>query len=109
MDPVTGEMVYATRQAAQYREALQDIVDRYGTIESFQDAMRDSGMTPEQEIAKAAPPVVPSVTAGPPAAASLAEFAQSMMAPSPLPVTAGAAQNAGPPALIPRRGTGTIG
>ena len=139
-DPVTGLMIYDTRQAAQYRKALQGIVRRYGTIESFQDAMRDSGIRPEQQLAKAAAPVVPNVMAGPPALsaeASLARFAQSMMAPGPpinpnapgpqgapggtvpgmpapmqpggpLPATAGVPQSARPPAGIPRRGTGTV-
>ena len=104
-DPVTGLMQYDTRQAAQYRHALQDIVDRYGSVESFQDAMRDSGMTPEHQLAKAAPPAAPNVMAAPSAEASLAQFAQDMMAPGRPPATVG---NAGPPALLPRRDSGTV-
>ncbi len=136
-DPATGEMVYHTRQAAEYREALLDIVDRYGDIESFKEAMRDSGVRPEQELAAAAAPAVPNVMAAPSAGASLMQFARNMMASGPpinpnaqgpqgapggavpgmpasmqpggsTPAVAGVVQNAGPPALVPRRGTGTV-
>ena len=107
-DPATGLTVYHTPQAAQYRDALQGIVDRYDSIENFQEAMRDSGVRPEQELAEAAPPAVPSFMAAPSAEASLAQFAQAMMAPGPLPAAPMPAQNAGVPALVPRRSTGTV-
>ena len=94
-DPATGLMEHDTRQAAQYREALRDIVDRYDSIESFQEAMRNSGAGQDPRLAPAAAPNVPgsyslangppapNPVAGVPAAVSLARFAQNMMAPGP--------------------------
>ncbi len=119
-DPVTGMMVFDTPQAAEYREALRDIVERYGSIESFQEAMRDSGTGQGPRLASAAAPDVPgsyslangpsppNPVAGLPAASSLAAFAQKMMAPGSDPAAAGVVQNAGPTALMPRRSTGTV-
>ena len=131
-DPATGSMIYDTPQAAQYRKTLLDIAGLYDGMENFKKAMRDSGIGPEQELAKAAAPAVSNVIAGPPAEVNLARFAQNMMAPGPsinpnaqgpqgapgvaapgipapmqpggsLPATAGAAQNVRLPAVIPRR------
>ena len=113
-DPVTGMMVYDTRQAAEYREALLDIVASYGTMKDFQETARlpDPAVVSGPQPALADSPGPPGFTAVPPAtsppAVSLARFASDMMAPGPLPGAAGAAQNAGPPAVIPRRGTGTV-
>ena len=107
-DPVTGALVGPPRSAqyAAYREALVDIADIYGGIGNFEEAMRDSGIRPEQEIAKAAPPAVPNPMAGPPAPATLQQFAQTMMGPGPLPAAAGAPQNAGPPGDVTRTRAG---
>ena len=125
-DSATGLMVYDTRQAHEYREALQDILERYGGIESFQKAagLPDPAAVAGPQLAPAAAPAVPgsySLANGPPppnpvagmpagqsAASSLAAFANNMMAPGPLPGAAGVPQNAGPSAPIPRRGTGTV-
>ncbi len=109
-DPATGLMQYDTEQAHEYREALRDIVDRYGTMEDFQEAARlpDPGAVSGPQLASAASPGPPGFTATPPAEVSLAQFAQGLMAPGPLPAAAGVAQNAGLPAVIPRRGTGTV-
>ena len=121
-DPVTGMMVYDTKQAAEYREALQDIVDRYGSMENFQEAARlpDTAAGSGPQLASAAAPDAPdsySLANGPPppnpvaapsAGASLARFAKNMMAPAPGPGASSVPQNAGLPALIPRRGTGTV-
>lgn len=109
-DPVTGRMVYDTPQAAQYRKALLDIVDRYGSLEDFKEALQEFAAGPGPQTATAAAPVVPgqpglangppppNPMTGPPAAASLAQFARSMMAGGPLPAAAG---NAGLPGLMP--------
>lgn len=124
-DPATGMMQYDTEQAHEYREALRDIVDQYGSIEDFQEAARlpDPAAVSGPELASAAAPDVPgsySLANGPPApnlmaggpgvpaASSLAAFAKNMMGSGPAPAAGGMAQNAGPPALMPRRGTGTI-
>ena len=131
-DLVTGTLMgppHSVEYVA-YRKALQDIAGLYDGVANFQDAMRDSGINPEQEIARAAAPVVPNVMAGPPAEMNLARFAADMMmaqgpqgapgaaAPGmadpmqprgPLPAAGGMAQNAGLPGSVPRRGTGMIG
>ena len=110
-DPATGLMVYDTPQAAQYREALQDIVNRYGSMEDFQEAAQlpDPIAASGPQLASTASPGPPGITAAPSAAASLAAFAQKMMQPGgPLPAAPGVPQNAGLPAVIPRRGTGTV-
>ena len=119
-DPMTGLMIYDTRQAHEYREALRDIVDRFGDIESFKEAMLNSGAGQGPQLPSAASsdapgsyslangPPPPNPVAGPPAASSLAAFARDMISSGPLPAAAGAAQNAGPPAIIPRRSTGTV-
>ncbi len=110
-DPATGMMYYDTAQAAEYREALRDIVDRYGTMEDFQEAagLPDPAATSGPQPALASSPGPPGFTAMPPATppaeVTLARFAQDMMAPGPLP---GAAQNVGSPGLMPRRGAGTV-
>ena len=110
-DPATGMMQYDTEQAHEYREALQGIVTRYGSIENFQEAARlpDPAAVSGPQLASVDSPGSPGFTAAPSAEVTLARFAQDMMAPGPLPGAASAAQNAGPPALIPRRGTGIIG
>lgn len=116
-DPVTGAMVYDTPQAAQYRKALQGIVDHYGSIENFQDALKKFAAVPASQLAPAAAPGAPGQPglangppapnmAGPPAASSLAQFARGLMGPGGPPAAAG---NAAPPALMPRRGAGTTG
>ena len=113
-DPATGLMHYDTKQAHEYREALRDIVDRYGSIEEFQEAagLPDPAGAPGPQPASAAVPGPPGLTAMPPAtpppAPTLARFAADMMAPGPSPATGGVVQNAGLPALMPRRGTGTV-
>ena len=102
-DPATGMMHYDTPQAHEYRDALQDIVSRYGSIEEFQEAagLPDSAAVSGPQLAPAAAPDVPNVMAGPSAEAALARFAQNMMAPAPLPGAAGVPQNAVPPGLMP--------
>ena len=109
-NPATGLVQYDTEQASEYREALRDIVARYNTMEDFQEAARlpDPAGVAAPQLASAASPGPPGFTATPPAEVSLAQFAQGLMAPGPPPGAAGAAQNAGPPAVIPRRGTGTV-
>lgn len=113
-DPATGLMHYDTGQAHEYREALRDIVHRYGSIEEFQKAagLPDPAGPPGPPPGAAASPGPPNFTATPPATppvgVSLARFASDMMAPGPGAGAAGAAQNAGPPALMARRGTGTV-
>ena len=109
-DPATGVMYYDTEQAHEYREALRDIVDRYGTMEDFQEAARlpDPAAVSGPQLASAAAPGPPGFTATAPPGVTLARFAQDMMAPGPLPGAAGAAQNSGPPALMPRRSTGMV-
>ncbi len=113
-DPATGLMHYDTKQAHEYREALRDIVDRYGSIEEFQEAagLPDPAGAPGLQPASAAVPGPPGFTAMPPATppaeVTLARFAQDLMAPGPLPGAAGMAQNSGPPALMPRRSTGMV-
>ena len=113
-DPATGLMQYDTEQAAEYREALRDIVARYNTMEDFQEAagLPDPAAVSGPQLASAASPGPPGFTATPPAEVSLAQFAQGLMAPGPPPGpppgAAGAAQNAGLPAVIPRRGTGMV-
>ena len=110
-DPVTGRMVYDTPQAAQYRKALLDIVDRYGSLEDFKEALQEFAAGPGPQTATAAAPVVPgqpglangppppNPMTGPPAASSgLMQFAQQMMAGGGPPTAAG---NAEPPALMP--------
>ena len=109
-DPATGLMYYNTKQAAEYREELREIVSRYGDMETFQKAagLPDPAAASGPQLAPVTAPGPPNFTAAPSAEVTLARFAQSMMAPGPLPAAPGVAQNAGPPALIPRRGTGTV-
>ena len=119
-DPATGRMFYDITQAAKYRQALQDILDRYGTMENFQEALQEFATGPGPQLASAAAPSVPdrhslangspspNFMTGPPAASSLMQFARSMMAPGRPPAAAGVAPDAGPSTLIPRPGAGTV-
>ncbi len=102
IDPETGRRFYAGRGAAQYREFLQSILDRYGSNENFREAagLPSPGAAPSPAKPPRRPPA-PNFMAGPPAGSSLAQFAQQMMAP-------GGGGNAGPSALMPRRGVDTI-
>lgn len=107
VDPLTGQPMRQTKgQAREYREALRDIVDRYGDMETFQKAAGLPGSASGPQPASVASPSPPNFTATPPPRVSLARFAQDMMAPGPLPAAAGAPQNARPPGLMPRTRAG---
>ena len=97
-DPVTGMMYYDTRQAAEYREALQDILNRYGNMEAFQEAARlpDPAAVSGPQLASVDSPGPPGFTATPPVEVTLAEFAQRMMAPG-LPINPNAQGPQGAP------------
>ena len=111
VDPMTGQPMPQTKgQAREYREALLDIVDRYGDMEAFQKAAGlpspGSAPAPAPQLASAASPSPPNSTATPPPHVSLARFAADMMGPNPLPAAAGAPQNAGPPGDVTRTRAG---
>lgn len=113
VDPMTGQPMPQTKgQAREYREALLDIVDRYGNMEAFQKAAGlpspGSAPAPAPQLASAASPSPPNSTATPATNGALAKFAVDMMGPGPLPAAAGAPQNAGPPGLMPRTRAGPV-
>ena len=106
IDPETGQMFYAGRGAAQYREFLQHILNSYGSNENFREAagLPSPGSAPEPAKPPQRP-TPPNFMAASPGASSLAQFARGMMDGGPPPAAAG---NVGPSALMPRRGDATI-
>ena len=106
IDPETGQRFYAGRGAAQYREFLQGILDRYGSFELFQEAAGLPSPASAPEPTKPPQrPTPPNLMAASPGVPSLMQFAQSLMASGPPPTAAG---NAGPSAPMQRRGAETI-
>ena len=83
-NPATGLSArQSTKQAAEYRKALQDILDRYGSMDNFQEALQAPAGAPGPQLASAAASDVPDFMAGPLADPSLDQFAQNVAQPTP--------------------------
>ena len=82
VDPATGlSMRQSTKQAGEYREAVQDTLDRFGGVEEFRLAMGEGAARPQP---------APGGTAGVPAGAAMgsltaADLAAAPLAPEPSP------------------------